>query len=254
MISISCVCLTYSKNKELEEAIESFLRQTYQGKKELVIINDCDDQFLEFNHPEVFILNSSRRFNSIGEKRNISVSLSKYDYIAVWDDDDISLPHRLEFCANKIKENNFNYYKFNDAWFYSKIDKIKRKTTNAFHGCSIFSKDLFRKTNGYGFINSGQDSFLEGQFMKIKKDQNFNILIENCELNKDLKLNDIYYIYRWGGMPCHLSVQNGKKNQLEIIEKELKKRKDRKTGIIKLVPRWEEDYVDLVNKFINANK
>jgi glycosyltransferase involved in cell wall biosynthesis len=78
---VSCVCITYKRTDFLEEAIESFLRQDYSGKKELIIINDDNEQTLIFEHPEVKIYNFKDRFNSIGEKRNKSIEFSSYNLI-----------------------------------------------------------------------------------------------------------------------------------------------------------------------------
>jgi glycosyltransferase involved in cell wall biosynthesis len=92
---LSCVCLTYGRPAVLEEAIHSFLQQDYQGTKELVILNDYEDQILEFDHPEVRVINVPRRFRTVGEKRNAAVALCRHDLLFVWDDDDLYLPHRL---------------------------------------------------------------------------------------------------------------------------------------------------------------
>jgi glycosyltransferase involved in cell wall biosynthesis len=78
---VSCVCITYKRTKFLEEAIESFLKQDYLGKKELIIVNDDNEQTLIFEHPEVKIYNFKDRFSTIGEKRNKSIELSSYDII-----------------------------------------------------------------------------------------------------------------------------------------------------------------------------
>ncbi len=248
-MSVSCLCITYLRKSELEEAIESFLRQTYTGPKELIIINDAEDQILEFDHPEVVILNSKRRFRTIGEKRNASVALSKYDYLATWDDDDIHLPHRLQYSMDKIKDHELQYYKLNEAYFYSKIDGITKTTRNSFFGCSIFSRKLYEKTIGHGFINSGQDTFLDEQLKTIsKKDVNVKALIENSKTNPDITNDDIYYIYRWGGISYHLSLTGKNSNALNIITEERKK-KDKNTGIINLEPHWEKDYLMLIKQF-----
>ena len=58
---VSCMCLTYGRPHLLEEAIESFLRQDYQGQKELIVLNDLPQEELLFNHPEVHIINVSKR-------------------------------------------------------------------------------------------------------------------------------------------------------------------------------------------------
>ncbi len=101
-LAASCICLTYARPDVLEEAIYSFLQQDYSGPKELVILNDYDQQILEFDHPEVRVINLPKRLHTVGEKRNMAVALAAHDLLFVWDDDDIYLPHRLSFLLERF--------------------------------------------------------------------------------------------------------------------------------------------------------
>jgi Glycosyl transferase family 2 len=89
---VSCICLTYGRPELLEEAIHSFLLQEYPGDKELIVLSDFDRQQLMFEHPEVHVLNLTRRFRTVGEKANAAVALAAHDLLFVWDDDDVYLP------------------------------------------------------------------------------------------------------------------------------------------------------------------
>ena len=60
-LKVSCFCCTYGRPDVLEEAIESFLRQDYEGPKELIVLNDFTQQTLHFEHPEVKIINAEQR-------------------------------------------------------------------------------------------------------------------------------------------------------------------------------------------------
>jgi hypothetical protein len=66
--AVSCICLTYGRPELLDEAIYSFLQQDYPGTKELVVLNDYEDQILTFVHPEVQAINVAKRFRTVGEK------------------------------------------------------------------------------------------------------------------------------------------------------------------------------------------
>ena len=251
MKGISCLCVTYSRVELLEESIECFLRQTYKGPKELIIINDCDDQILEYDHPEVVIFNTSRRFRSLGEKRDTSVALSKYDWLAIWDDDDIFLPHRLEFSMNKINENNLDYYKLGVSFSYDMNSGIKKITNNTYFSASIFSRRLYETTSGHGYTNFGEDKYIEEQMFNNKK---YKHLIEKIYKKGSLiKEEDIYYFYRFSGIPGHATSCIGKDDELGWLEKMRKKGK-RKTGKIKLNPHWDKDYINMSNEFIKNNK
>lgn len=97
--AVSCFCLTYGRPGVLEEAIHSFLQQDYAGPKEMIVLNDYADQILTFDHPEVQVINVSRRFRTVGEKMNAAAALASHDLLFVWDDDDVYLPHRLSFSV-----------------------------------------------------------------------------------------------------------------------------------------------------------
>src|ERR1700730_7438319 len=95
---ISCMCPTFGRPRHiLEETVYSFLVQDYAGQKELVLMNDFDEQIIHIEHPEVRAINLPTRFRTLGEKRNALAAICQYDFLAVWDDDDIYLPHRLGY-------------------------------------------------------------------------------------------------------------------------------------------------------------
>jgi hypothetical protein len=81
---VSCLCLTYGRPHLLEEAVESFLRQRWNGEKELIVVTDHPEQTLVYEHPEVLIVNLNRRLKTLGEKRNLSVALARHDNLLVW--------------------------------------------------------------------------------------------------------------------------------------------------------------------------
>lgn len=249
MEGISCTCVTYSRVELLEEAIESFLRQDYTGPKELVILNDTDDQTLEFEHPEIVIINSKRRFRSLGEKRDAAVSLCKYDWIAVWDDDDIFLPHRLSFSMNKIIENNLEYYKLGSSFTWDAKNGITKWFNNSYFSACIFSRDAYISTSGHGYTNTGEDFFLENQ---IKANFKNSCLTEKYGHSKNIQPQDIYYFYRWSDIEGHATSCKGQADELNWISKRRKNNQKRKTGLIQLKPVWRHDYLKLSQDFIKS--
>lgn len=54
---LSCKMISYGRVEYLEESLQSFLNQDYDGEKELVIVNDYPEQKLIFDHPDVRIFN-----------------------------------------------------------------------------------------------------------------------------------------------------------------------------------------------------
>lgn len=198
----SCLCLTYGRPHLLEEAVESFLRQTWTGPKELIIVNDLPTQHITFNHPEVTVINLPRRMRSLGEKRNFSVSLATYNNLLLWDDDDIYLPWRIETTMKTLPSAHF--FKCPNAWVMNdgKIDGEPQY--NLFHGGSAFTRWLWEQVGGYKAMNGGEDAEIEGKFQKVGNGQHW----PHTQLPKD----QLYYIYRWNHGSFHTTGLSDLKN------------------------------------------
>ena len=94
---ISCLCPTKNNPNMVKKAIDCFNNQTYPNK-ELILVTDERNPYLEIL--ETFVSDNIKLFKAphgsvIGKLRNISVDNANGDYIATWDDDDISFENRL---------------------------------------------------------------------------------------------------------------------------------------------------------------
>lgn len=244
--AISCMALTYGRPHLLEEAIQSFLLQDYEGQKELIVLNDLPDQTLIFNHPEVKVINVAKRFKTIGEKRNAAAALCTHDILGVWDEDDIYLKHRLSYSI-KMKGNK-RYFKPTKAFFLHPAGNLTGPHKNWFCCNALWDRGLFNESGMYSPMNSGQDADLERKMYKI--------LGENINFD-EINIKDIYYLYRWRGNSYHLSnFGPDKKNEptgcekVDEFIKNLIKKNEIKTGNVMLNPHWKIDYTELVGKFI----
>ncbi len=100
-VAISVLVPTYGRTHVLTECIESFLRQDFAGRAEMIILNDHPEQRLAFGGPatpdsrRVTVLNASERYPDLGTKRNALLSRASHSMVAFWDDDDIYLPTAL---------------------------------------------------------------------------------------------------------------------------------------------------------------
>lgn len=228
------------------EAIESFLKQDYQGDKELIIINDFDQQELSCDITNVHVLNSKRRFRSIGEKRNASIALSSGDVIFPWDDDDIHLPNRISHSLNEMRD---GFYNPRMAWVIN--NGIKGPSKNTFHGIGCFTRELFDSVGGYPHINSGQDAGIEKLFESKKPLPKYEI-----------KNNDVYYVYRWSDTDSwHLSAcgvdANTGKNGMQLFSEMTQRKIDsgmQKTGKIEITPFWKCDYPAFLKQILDAKQ
>jgi glycosyltransferase involved in cell wall biosynthesis len=224
----------------LEEAVESFLRQDYKGPKELVILNDRDDQNIIFDHPEVKIFNMPYRITPIGAKFNTLVSLCEGNVLFCWDDDDIYLPHRISYSLERMKD---GVYHTTDA-FFEKGAKNIEASSNMFHSTHAISTKLFNDIGGYReYDKCSVDVDLKSDITrKLKR-----------EYSTPTPVSERFYIYRWSTVGTyHLSGWGGShadvsKSTEAVVEGE-KARGKVPTGDIVLKPKWSYEYTEYLPK------
>jgi hypothetical protein len=248
---ISCMCLTFGRPQRiLEEAVYSFLNQDYAGPKELLILNDFAQQTIVFEHPQVTVVNLSERFGSVGEKRNAAAALCRHDLLAVWDDDDIYLPHRLSFSVSHYHPQR-RFFKATRA-FVLNDGVLSGPSTKQYHAAGMWHRSLFDEVGGYRHMGSGEDTDIEIRFKKvIGRGMNYG-LIEPCE---------IYYLYRWHGTQSyHLSGfgrdepgHSGNDKVLEYVLRQLDQGAI-PSGRIVLRPQWTVDYSRLARDHVATLK
>ena len=230
---VSCLCLTYGRPLLLEEAVESFLRQTWKGPKELIILNDHPDQELVFEQPEIVVANTKSRLPSLGGKRNLSVELAKYEYLLPWDDDDVHLPWRIEETMRGLEGRHF--FKCPQVWQTNagRFEDQIQDDDFAYHGAAAYSRRIFEQIGGYSFINGGEDQEFEGALrLGANTRQYWNVV--------RLPLERVFYIYR----RSHGSYHASGVDDLRDIEPEVHR------GMYHLRPHWRVDYCKEVSRLI----
>jgi glycosyltransferase involved in cell wall biosynthesis len=240
---VSCFCLTYGRPRLLEEAIHSFLQQDYSGPKEMIVLNDYADQTLELDHPEMQVLNLSRRFRTAGEKMNAAAALASHDLLFVWDDDDVYLPHRLSFSVANFDPAK-GFFKAREAWFWND-GQLSGPMKSVLHAGSCWSRSLFDALRGYPADGTGYDLLFERQLESRFPGSTVPHFVEPEE---------IYYVYRWGGTGSyHLSSfgdvkagQNVGYAEAAAAVEQKARRGEIPLGRVVLQPHWEQDYPRLI--------
>jgi glycosyltransferase involved in cell wall biosynthesis len=105
---ISILLPVYNAEKYLKESIESILHQTYKNL-ELIIINDgsIDDSkniIKSYNDQRIIYIENKNNKGLI-HSLNEGIEISKGEYIARMDSDDISFPERIEYQLQFLIEN-----------------------------------------------------------------------------------------------------------------------------------------------------
>jgi glycosyltransferase involved in cell wall biosynthesis len=230
---VSCLCLTYGRPFLLEEAVESFLRQTWTGPKELIILNDHPDQELVFDHHEVVVVNRNTRLRTLGEKRNLSVELARYEYLLPWDDDDVHLPWRIEETMRGLQGRHF--FKCPQVWQTNQgvfEDRVQGHDF-AYHATAAYSRNIFEQIGGYPCINGGEDQEFEAALRRGRTTSRHWTIVR-------LPLDRLFYIYRrWHG-----SYHASGVDDLRDIEPEVH------PGRYRLTPHWKADYCNEVSRLI----
>lgn len=109
---VSCLCVTRNRPRLLDRAVKCFLAQSW-GPRELLVVYKSDDAVTRdylagVTDSRVRAIEVPIEPNlSLGALRNLSVRLSKGDYVCVWDDDDWYRRDRLEVQMHSIRGGDF---------------------------------------------------------------------------------------------------------------------------------------------------
>lgn len=240
-MKISCLMPTYNRCPDyqvlVEEALECFLSQTYDDK-ELIICNDTPGQKLIFDHPQVKVLNLHARFPTLSDKLQWMIDNSSGDVLCRWDDDDISLPHRLEYSITKLGHDL--EWRAENYWYCPLEDTKYVEHPGNTHTMSVWRREVLNHFGGsYPEKASGWE------------DQQFNIQLSRAGINNAgdiIPIEDIFYLYRWGVSDRHLSSQGaGTKEGLQSHYDKIGERDVHQEEFL-LEPHWEEDYIHRAEK------
>lgn len=238
--------ITYRRVEFLEESLQSFLLQEYDGDRELVIVNDYPHQKLIFEHPDVRIINLDKTFDCLGKKENFATEQCRGDIIAQWDDDDMALPNHLS---------NIEKYFIEGTDLLHWHNAIMMNAPNIQGLCGVgnsgivYSRKIWQKIGGYPMENAGYDMTY---VVSIKSNSN-NIVFAHP------RDDEVSWIYVWGGRGYHCSGMgtdtpdrpNVIQRHSEHIER-LRQEGLIPTGEVLLKPHWKHDYKKILKDFIDA--
>ena len=228
---ISCLCPTYGRPRQLEHAIESFLRQDYAGEKELIILNDYGEQTLIFAHPQVKIYNINDQIKPLGAKFNATAGLATGDLLAIWEDDDIYLPWRLSYSVEHLNEHRI--YHTASAWFEEDTHKLV-PSRNLYHCNLLMSREVFRSVGSYSEVrDSGSIDVL--LFDELRK--------RYGTITQEIEDKDRFYIYRWGTSGAY-HASGWSTNIVSELAAQHVAQHNKIRGIVELKPHWPYEYTD----------
>lgn len=159
---VTCVCLTtYPKRASmLPDALRSYRHQDYPAK-ELLVVNDGSP--LASVVQDVRVVNLPDRTESwtIGEKRNVGIREAHGEFLAVWDDDDLSLPWRLKSQVQVAIEHNADCVLTDNLYVSDEnlnlVGSCNRGIRNIVYASALIRRNAMVRAGGYDRTNYGED-------------------------------------------------------------------------------------------------
>jgi len=195
-MNIAAVCCTYLRPRELGRLIQCFLEQDYPAaRRELVILDDAG-QYDDQQGDRWRLVSTSRRFHSLGEKRNVAAAMVADDVeaLAVWDDDDVYLPWALSASVAALETADWSRP---SLVLHARADGALEQhlTGGLFHGGWAYRREVFERVGGYPAENNGEDQSLARRLEAIGAAQS-----DPCRLGFLP-----FYVYSWACGDYHLS-------------------------------------------------
>ena len=223
---------------QVEESIESFLRQDYR-EKELVLFNDTPGQTLVCDAPGVRVVNTSARCPSLGEALNAAVAYARGDLLAPWGATSINLPWRLTVSVAQLGTGAVFHPQA--CWYMLDGELDSRPARPDGGHVSLFTREAFRAVGGYPSttvrVHLEMDAFLDERFFTGDRERAvepfpreawFTILRRE---QKDAEYLGDAFLDPWQAVG-HLPIMRG-----EIV----------------LRPAWKNDYVSVCRRATESN-
>lgn len=175
-MKISCIMPTTGRRDFVPVAIESFLSQTYENR-ELVILDECDEapcKDLVPRDPRIrYFARRGDLDRTIGDLRNMCCDLAEGGLIAHWDDDDVSLPERLEVQFEAWQTSKPDLLGFADMYFVDErpggqVWKYSADRPDYVIGTSFLYRRAFWAGHRFQRRDTGEDN----HFFDDEDDQN----------------------------------------------------------------------------------
>ncbi|MEN6360055.1 MAG: glycosyltransferase family A protein [Smithella sp.] len=246
-MDLTCLCMTHGRTFLLEESLESYLRQDRTGLLcEFLIFNDCPEQELLCDHPEVRIINSSAPIEDLSLKQNLGVELSIGQWTMLWDDDDIWLSFRIRNAFESIENLKCRAVAPHATWFWDN-GEITGRGRRPHYGSACFETDFY-KSSGGAIRNAPPDKSAWRNMLARGKCVSVYRTAEKTDM-----------IYRWQGTGgCHDSDSSlqvsGNVERHRIFRARTLASSLFHSGRIELKPHWKQDYEQLVADAIIAGK
>jgi mannosyltransferase OCH1-like enzyme/glycosyltransferase involved in cell wall biosynthesis len=164
---VSCLMVTKDRAKLAKRSIFCFLQQTYPNKELVIIDNGNSPELVEFirslNHPQINYYQVSPAGLTLGDFRNLSVAKAQGDYLAIWDDDDLSDPARLELQMAAIQTLRVDFCLLDSVYiWWPHQQRLAQSWRRTWEGSIVCRQEIFPTYPSY---QRGEDTELVESLM-----------------------------------------------------------------------------------------
>ena len=151
---IACLCPTYKRPRHLRNAIACFVSQTHSNKRLLILDDAGQHTACDYPAEGWRLLSQSDRYPNLPAKLNAMAAMApEADILAVWEDDDIYLPHHLASIADAYAGTDPGAY-FAPSRVLSTYNMPFGRTrlegaAGRFHGSWAYTRRLWESLGGY---------------------------------------------------------------------------------------------------------
>lgn len=170
-MKITAICASYNRPELLGRMIECFNRQTHQ-ERELLILDDAG--LYDHRTGDRWELSSvPNRFETYISKMNTLVAMvpAEIPGLAIWDDDDVYLPHALAACSEALERGAWAQpravYEHRPGGLFRLNTEMQGGNGYLYHGAWCFRREAFDAVGGYQTPSLSFDWHL-GQAMQKK--------------------------------------------------------------------------------------
>ena len=184
---VTIITPIFNAQNFIAETIESVIDQTYQNW-EMIIVDDCSTdnsrdivKKYEVKDSRIKLIELEVNFGGPARPRNVGLDISKGDYLAFLDADDVWLENKLQVQISEMLVNNLDFTSTDSKFIDdNSIDTIINK-----HKIVIFFKKIKRKAT--------LSDVIKGNFIRASSAIVSRNFISKFDENKDfIGVEDIY--------------------------------------------------------------
>jgi teichuronic acid biosynthesis glycosyltransferase TuaG len=225
---VSVVIPAYNAASFIERTINSVLSQTYQNFEILVINDGSKDSTLEViqklsqKDPRIKVLD--KKNSGVSNTRNLGIEMSKGDFIAFLDADDIWLPNKLEIQVSLMQKNqnlfwsvcNCNTIDENDQILEKAISEAPNKSPH-FEELVTWTTNSFTAMSSLMICKEKTKGVLFNSRISSPADRDF--MIRLAKISDAIYIDEVLWQYR-------ILSNSMSKNEIKVIEDMLKQYED----------------------------